>query len=124
MKFLLDTSFLMIPGNFGVDIFSELTKFGKPELYTLDLVIRELEMHLKEGNGKTKKSAKLALSFIERMSIEVIETKKHARKADDELFRRGNKFVICTLDRAIAKNIKEHGGKVVILRQKKYLETG
>ena len=43
MKFLLDTNFLMIPGKFKVDVFSELEKFGKPELYTVSAVVRELE---------------------------------------------------------------------------------
>jgi len=99
-----------------------LTRFGKPELYTIDLVVKELERHAAEGKGKTKRAAKLALTFIEKKNIEIIETKKRAKKADDELFKRGNKFVICTLDRDIITHVKENGGKVIFLRQMKYLE--
>lgn len=123
MKFLLDTSFLMIPGKHGIDIFDGLYEFGKPELYTLDMVIEELMIHLEEGKGKIKKAAKLALSFIEKMGVEVIEVKrKKSTKTDDELFKRGNKFVICTQDVELSKRVREYGGKVVYLRQQKYLD--
>ena len=122
MKFLLDTSFLMIPGTFGTDIFEELSKFGKTELYTLDLVVSELRTHAENGKGKTKSAARLALLLIEKKGVEIIETKKREKKADDELFKRGNKFVICTLDKNLAKRVKDYGGRVVFLRQQKYLE--
>ena len=122
MKFLLDTSFLMIPGKHGVDIIEGLSEFGLPELYTLDSVVGELEKHVKEGSGKEKKSAKLALSIIDKLGILVIETKKKEKNTDDSLFCRGNKFIICTQDITLGKRVREHGGKVVYLRQKKYLE--
>lgn len=123
MKFLLDTSFLMIPGNHGVDIFEGLTKFGQPKLYTIDMVIEELHIKENDGKGKTKKAAKLALTFVEKLDIEVIEVKrKKSTKTDDELFKRGNKFVICTQDLELAKRLREYGAKVVYLRQKKFLE--
>lgn len=123
MKFLLDTSFLMIPGKHGVDIFEGLCAFGKPELYTLDMVVNELKVHLEEGKGKTKKSAKLALSFLDKLDIEIIEVRrKKSTKTDDELFKRGNRFVICTQDVTLAKRLRKEGAKVVYLRQKKFLE--
>ena len=121
MKFLLDTSFLMIPGKHGVDIFEGLREFGQPELYTLSRVIDELEKHVAEGSGKEKKTAKLALAFIERFNIKIIVTNKKEKNTDDSLFKRGNKFIVCTQDRELAERVREYGGKVVFLRQKKYL---
>jgi rRNA-processing protein FCF1 len=55
MKFLLDANFLMIPGKFRVDVFKELEKFGKPDLYTLDLVVKELS---KQSSGSPLSSRK------------------------------------------------------------------
>ncbi|MBN2102083.1 MAG: nucleotide-binding protein [Candidatus Aenigmarchaeota archaeon] len=122
MKFLLDTSFLMIPGKHGVDIFEKLNEFGQPELYTLDMVVDELKTHIEEGKGETKRSAKLALSFIERLGIKIVEVKKKkGTKTDDELFKKGSRFVICTQDIELGKRLRAEGAKVVYLRQQKYL---
>ena len=90
---------------------------------TLDMVIDELKGHEAEGKGKTKKAAKLALSMIDKLNIKIIDVKRRkSTKTDDELFKRGNKFVICTQDIELSKRIREFGGKVVYLRQQKYLD--
>jgi len=68
MKFLLDTNFLMIPGKFRVDIFKEMEKFGKPEFFTLDLVVKELGK-LSKGKGRNAFCAKLGISFIQEKDI-------------------------------------------------------
>jgi len=145
MKFLLDANFLMIPGKFKVDIFRELERFGKPELFTIDLVVKELSKlskgkvnSRKEGdeaiegvNGRLPSkrrlrasdafSAKLGLYFIQQRDIGILETE--GRNADSEMLALAGKgFTVCTQDRALISRIKIKGGKAVFLRQGKYLE--
>ncbi len=120
MKFLLDANFLMIPGKFKVDVFRELEEFGKPELYTTELVVKELS---KLSKGKTRDSffAKLGLSFMQDKDIGILESQE--KKADAELLRLSREgFVVCTQDRALTGKILKTKGKVVFLRQGKYLE--
>ena len=113
MKFLLDTNFLLIPVQFKVDIFSELTRFGKPELYTLDLVKRELE-RLKS------KQSKIALELIKKKKVKILKTS--GRNTDSEIIKEAGKgFTVCTQDRNLIKELKSKKISVISLRQKKYL---
>jgi len=119
MKFLLDANFLMIPGKFRVDVFQELEKFGKPELFTIDLVVKELS-RLSKAKGKDAFSAKLGLFFIQQKDIGILESQE--KKADAELARLSGEYVVCTQDKALTAKIRRKGGRVAFLRQGKYLE--
>ena len=120
MKFLLDTNFLMIPGKFKVDIFTELEKFGKPELYTLDSVVKELGKITKAG-GKDSFFAKFGLFLVQEKDIGILESQD--KQADKEILRLSKVgYAVCTQDKALTAKIRKAGGKVVFLRQGKYLE--
>ena len=127
MKIILDTNFLLIPGKFKLDIFSELQKFGKPELYTLDLVIKELEK-LSKGKGKDAGNAKLALTLVKRNKVKVLRTKtrvpRHKINTDAEIERIASEedYVVCTLDGELIGKLKNENVQMIRLRQKKYLE--
>ena len=115
MKFLLDANFLMIPGKFKVDVFSELERFGRPELYTLDLVVKELE----------KMHANLALIFIKKKKIKILKTKsKNVKNTDKEIIRIAKEkgVVVCTQDKKLILKLKKENVAIVSLRQRKYLE--
>lgn len=120
MKFILDTNFLLIPGQFGVDIFSELSKFGKPEFCTLNLVVKELEkLSLKKGfDGR---AANLALELIKEKGIHVFEAGKGSTDRGLEALAGTGVYIVCTQDRALIKRLKNKGLKAITLRQKKYL---
>ncbi|MCX6814682.1 MAG: DNA-binding protein [Candidatus Aenigmarchaeota archaeon] len=120
MKFLLDANFLMIPGKFKVDVFRELEKFGRPELFTLDIVVKELGK-LSHGKGKSAFYAKLGLSFVQEKDIGILESQD--RKADSELVRlSGEGFTVCTQDKILISKIRKKGFHIIFLRQGKYLE--
>jgi len=120
MKFLLDANFLMIPGKFKADIFRELEIFGRPELFTIDLVMKELSK-LSKAKGKDAFSAKLGLFFIQERDIGILETE--GKNADTEMLALSGKgFTVCTQDKLLISKIRRKGGKVVFLRQGKYLE--
>jgi len=114
MKFLLDANFLTIPGEFKVDIFTELFHFGKPELFTLDLVVKELETI-------KSKHTRLGLQLLKKHKVKIL---KAVGVTDKEIERiaKENNFVVCTQDKKLISDLQKSGIKVVYLRQKKYLE--
>lgn len=120
MKALLDTNFLMVPGERKVDILSELLALGYTEVFTLDLVVRELEK-LSVSRGKEGRNARIGLEFIRKGGIVVLRSKE--RNTDDELLRlaRTKKYVICTLDRGLIRKLREGKLRYISLRQGKYV---
>ncbi|MCE8423219.1 MAG: DNA-binding protein [Candidatus Methanoperedens sp.] len=68
-KVILDTNGMMIPGQFGVDIFTELKRLGFYTYIIPRATVTELEKIYAEGKGKNRSSAKIALSLLNRCSI-------------------------------------------------------
>jgi rRNA-processing protein FCF1 len=120
MKFLLDANFLMIPGKFKVDIFTELERFGKPELYTLDSVVKELEK-LTSSKGKDARYAKLALTLIKEKKIKILPTKNQDTDREIERVASEQGLAVCTQDIKLKNSLLEKKATVITLRQKKYL---
>lgn len=123
----LDTNFLMIPAEFKVDIFREIeNSCDFPyKILILDKVIDELDKVIDEQKGKNKLAAKLAKQIIETKLKEKslnITTFSSEGVVDDILVELSNKDnIIATQDKNLKTRIKEKGGKVMILRSKKYL---
>jgi len=120
MKALLDTNFLMIPGEFGVDILSELLGLGYTEVFTIDLVILELE-RLAVSKGKEGRSARIGMEFIRKG--EVIVLKAGSERTDEEILRlaKTKEYIACTQDKELIKRIQHEGLPFITLRQGKYL---
>ena len=116
MKIILDTNFLMAVSQFKVDIFDELMGH---ELYTLDLVIGELEAK-SVGNSLDAKSAKIGLDLVKKKALKILNSKE--KKADDSLVEYSKEnYTIATQDRELQQRIKDVRGKVIFIRQKKYV---
>ena len=120
MKFLLDTNFLLVPGKFRVDIFSELEKFGKPETFILDLSMRELKKIIK-GGGKDSRHALLALDLIEKKEVTVLESGISGHTDRALVKFAGEGYVVCTSDRPLIRKLREAGFRAITLRQQRYL---
>jgi rRNA-processing protein FCF1 len=120
MKFLLDTNFLLIPGRFKTDIFRELERFGKPELFTLNLVVAELE-GLASGRGRDAKHAQLALELVEKKNITILEGKWASTDHELERLASEQDFAVCTQDKALQRRLKREDVVVIFLRQGRVL---
>ena len=120
MKFLLDTNFLLIPGKFRVDVFRELQGFGKPELFTLDLVVAELNK-LASSRGRDSRHARLGLELIKKEGVRILEAR--GTNTDQELERVASEqdLAVCTQDRALQGRLKKEDILVIFLRQGKLL---
>jgi rRNA-processing protein FCF1 len=127
-KVLLDTNFLMIPGQFGVDIFSEISRIlVRPELFTLDLNTAELEKILKEGSQKEKKAARIALILIKSKGVSIVKTKSFLNRIQNpkdidsfivECAKDG--YIVATQDAELRKRLPPDSEKIV-LRKKDFL---
>ncbi len=60
---------MMIPGQFGVDIFSELSRLGFDTCLIPRAVVSELGKIYSQGKGKDRSAAKIALSMVDRCTI-------------------------------------------------------
>ena len=123
VRFLLDANFLLIPGKFKVDIFDQLENFGKDQVYTLDLVTKELKGSAK-GSGRDARHAKVGLYLVRKHGVKVLSTKEGSEHTDAAIKRLAKKgyYTVCTQDRELIKRLKKEGVKVISLRQGRYLQ--
>lgn len=68
-KVIIDTNGLMIPGQFGIDIFSELKRLGFDSYLVVWASVKELEKIYTEGRGKDRAAARIALSLMDKCTI-------------------------------------------------------
>jgi rRNA-processing protein FCF1 len=115
LKVLLDTSFLVNCVKFKLDFKKELK--GN-ELLLIPTVVDELHA-LEYGDSEDSKHAHLAIKIIEGLGT-VFEPEKHTGDADGSLLslsRQG--YVIATQDMPLRAAVKEAGGRVAYIRQRK-----
>ncbi len=128
-RVILDTNFLLIPGEQGVDIFLEIQKLmNEPySLVILDKCEEELKTLIQRGKGKESFNAKLGLILIKQKNLKTINssTSKYADEALLDLAKSDpKKVVIATQDKILKEKIKKLGARVIQLRQKKHLTLG
>ena len=123
-KVIIDTNFLLIPGQFKVDIFSEIEKL-MPEPYDLCIVektIGELERIVMSAKQADKFAAKLALVLAAQKGLKRLPSSKDKVSADDDIVDASDENTyVATQDSLLRKRVAKKRGKVIGLRQKKYL---
>ena len=123
MKIILDTNALMVPAEFGVDIFSELARLGFDEWIVPPGVARELEGIASRGRGKSKGAARVALALTDRCRM--IGATGTAGNVDDSILELAveMKVAVFTNDAELKGKLRDRGVKVVYLRQRSYLAS-
>ncbi|MBS1266443.1 MAG: hypothetical protein MAG795_00410 [Candidatus Woesearchaeota archaeon] len=123
IRVILDTNFLLMPAQFKIDIFRELTRviFKDFELHIVEPTLRELDSLMKKGKGKNKRAAKMGNQLIDFASINVIKTKeKHVDKAIMNIVSK--KDIVCTQDKQLKDFLIKKGVNVVIMKKKSHLQ--
>jgi rRNA-processing protein FCF1 len=116
LKVIIDTNIWIYAALYKIDIFQELLGY---EIFTLSKVIEELKQ-ISKRKSKQAIAARVALSLIERHNVKTIECKA---SADEELLKLAKEgYIILTQDRELLERIKEVGGKIGYIRQKRYIE--
>ena len=122
-KIILDTNFLLIPGIFCVDIFSEIKRVCdfKYELCVIDRTINELEHIVISSKGKYKKAASLSLELIKKNRVKIIKTEKNM-SVDDSIVLLSNKnCIVATQDKDLKRRLKKVRIPIITMRQKRYV---
>lgn len=121
-----DTNFLLVPGQFGVDIVSELNRIldVKFKVVVPNVVLEELDVIERKTRGKDLLAVKMAKKLVER--FEKVEIGKFGeRQIDDQIYDfavKNERVIVCTNDKGLKKRLREKGIPVVYLRSKKILE--
>jgi hypothetical protein len=120
LKVIADTSFLMIPGIFKVDIRKELDRLieRRYEILVPKPVVAELERLIKEGTPRERVAAKIGMEITKRGRI--VEVGKNADDAIVELAN-GKDVAVGTTDAGLKKRLRKIGVLVIFLRQKSHL---
>ena len=127
-KIILDTNFLLLPGQFRFDIFSEIKQIMnyKYEIFIVDKTIDELEKIKSKTNKskqKDKVAAKIALELLERQNVEHISSECCQGLTVDDLIVElsdENTF-ICTNDKELKFRLLDKGFTIIELMKKSYL---
>ena len=117
---ILDTNFLTIPADFGIDIFSEAETILERQLkfVLLQSVVEEIE---EKGDHKKFRIAK---SLFDRCDIEDVSESMSKLAVDDQLleYTISRNGVLATNDKELRRKARKKGVPVLFLRGKKRLE--
>lgn len=120
MQVIADTSFLMIPGMFGVDVVSELERLleRRHKLVIPSPVVRELEQISRKGKPTERAAARIGLLLAKRGSVVMVEG-----GADESILKLAaeKRCAVGTTDSAMRKELRRQGVPVIYLREKSHL---
>ena len=122
---LLDSSFLLIPLEDGVDIFSELERLmGLPRCLVPRPVIEELRRLREMASPSEARKIGLALKLAERCELLDVELAE-GEDVDDLLVRLAQELrcPVATKDGELRRRLRKIGVPVIYLRQRAYLEV-
>jgi len=123
-KVIIDTNFLLIPGQFMVDIFTELERVMQEpfELCIVEKSLDELNKLTLVGKEKDRFAAKLAVVLIGQKNLKRLPSSKGYNSVDDIIVSYADKDTfVATEDRILRKRLKEKRSGIIGLRQGKYL---
>lgn len=128
-RILLDANFLMLPSQFGVDIFTELERICMflYELCVVQPVVEELK-GISVVGGKDGHNATIALELIKRKNLKIVDNSspegEKIKNADEfmlDIVRR-DRDLVATQDRELRRALKEKGIATIVLRKRRVLE--
>ena len=128
LKVIIDTNFLLIPGNFGVDIFQEITEQANDvvNFIILQSVVNELEKLSvsKELNENQRLFANIGLKLLKQKNLKIEHCSNE--HTDDTIIKKSLEFkekeisvAVATQDKQLVSRCLDLGVQVFALRQKK-----
>jgi rRNA-processing protein FCF1 len=120
MKVLLDTNALMVPGQFGVDVFGELERLGYRRFLVLRPILSELvALASLADSRRDRTAARIGLALAE--GCEIVEASGDADDCLVDLALETGSAVF-TNDKELKKKLSTRGVTVIHLRQRRRLE--
>ena len=125
LKVILDSNFLLVPSQFKLDIFEDMTSLLNQsyEPILLSTTLHELQRMADEGAPKLRKQTQIALKLAEKCQLVNVERKKKETN-DDVIVRVASqqKCAVATNDSALRRRLRDISIPVIYLRQKSQLE--
>ncbi|MHA1905327.1 MAG: type II toxin-antitoxin system VapC family toxin [Candidatus Thorarchaeota archaeon] len=126
IEVIIDTNFITIPAQFGVDIFSEAQRIleKRLEFVLLMSVVEEINTKFTEAESKTeKRKFKIAKDLTGRCKIIDVAKGMEQTTVDDQLldYAASVNGVLATNDKALRRKAHERRIPVLVLRGKKHL---
>ena len=127
IQVVLDTNFLVVPGEFGVDIFQEAERVleRRIEFVLLEPVLREIELRVSRPRTRIEgRRFSIALKLAERCRVVKVDRPSTNKTVDDQLldYAVSVRGVLATNDRELKQKAKSQGVPVLMLRGKKKLQ--
>lgn len=122
---ILDTNFLTVPAEFGIDIFSEIELLleRKAEFLVLTSVQQEVAMNVSETGGTNAQKFRVAQDLIKRCTVTETPDSMLTLPVDHQLleYTIAVKGVLATNDGELRKRARASGIPVIFMRGKKTL---
>ena len=119
LRVIADTSFLMVPGMFGVDVMSELDRLLQRR-YSLVIpkpVVEELKKLAARGKPAERSAARLGIALAKRGKVVDAED-----NADEAILTMAcENCVVGTTDAELRRKLRRKGVSVMYLREKSHL---
>lgn len=122
IKVIFDANALMIPGQFGVDIFSEIeVVLGSYESLTLEDVLSELK-GISTGKGRDSSAARVGIMLSKR--CRVVSGPYSGLTVDDRIISYAEYCggIVATNDRGLKERLLDKNIDVITLRKQKTFE--
>ena len=123
---ILDSNFLFIPRQFGVDIFEELQRLleGLVRGVVPSPVVEELRLLRQEAKPSRRREIDFALALADHCEL-VEEQVEHGETVDDAIVRLAIRWrcPVATNDAHLRRRLRAEGLPVIYLRQKAYLDV-
>ena len=132
---IVDTNALLIPREFGVDIFHELERLGYSHIIVPKAVLNELERLMQKPGlkGKAKLAAKIGYSLVlkyasgrgGRYNVSIVGGKDENRDTDKLIAELATKLgaAVFTIDDDLKQELTHAGVQTVYLRGRNRLEV-
>lgn len=134
---ILDTNMLLVPGQFKVDIFSELDRVmdGPYEILVPEGVLKELDGLVEKGKADDRRAARLAKLLLEHQRQRDFRAAGESRCKGLKIISQSNGMyvddailefaedgtLVATNDAALKRRLLERGVRVIYLKQRQYL---
>jgi hypothetical protein len=133
-KVIVDTNMLLVPGQFKVDIFTEIDRvMDEPyEIVVLEGSLAELKKIAETGSGEDKRAAKLAAMLVEHMRKRDFASTGNCKAlkivagspdkyVDDAILEIAEDELVATNDGELKRRLLDKGVRVIYLKQQQHL---
>lgn len=119
---ILDTNCLMLPGQLGVDVFTEIPKFlDEPHmLCSYQTVLDELEK-LTKGKSKDAFNAKLGFIMAKQKALKMLKGSSELHVDDFIVKNTSKKMIVVTQDKGLIERLKKNGVRCLRYQQRKFV---